>query len=155
MPCKIYCSISAVFLIAMFYMTHLTSKNEVIEKYRKSLPTSLVQTYDSITRERTIIYYTGYVLGLVLAIIIITYNTVIRKEKVTSLSLVCTIVGFAFIVNYFYYILTPKSKWMLNEIRTPAETKAWLEMYKSMSFYYHSGLLLGLVAIGTLGYAFR
>ena len=139
----------------MFYMTHLTSKNEVIEKYRKSLPTSLVQTYDSITRERTIIYYTGYVLGLVLAIIIITYNTVIRKEKVTSLSLVCTIVGFAFIVNYFYYILTPKSKWMLNEIRTPEETKAWLEMYKSMGFYYHSGLLLGLVAIGTLGYAFR
>ena len=44
---------------------------------------------------------------------------------------------------------------MLNEVRTPAETKAWLEMYKNMSFYYHSGLLLGLVAIGTLGYAFR
>jgi glucan phosphoethanolaminetransferase (alkaline phosphatase superfamily) len=139
----------------MFYMTHLTSKNEIIEKYRKSLPTSLVQTYDSITRERTIIYYTGYALGLVLAIIIITYNTVIRKEKVTSVSLVCTIVGFAFIVNYFYYILTPKSKWMLNEIRTPEETKAWLEMYKNMSFYYHSGLLLGLVSIGALGYAFR
>ena len=139
----------------MFYMTHLTSKSEVIEKYRKSLPTSLVQTYDSITRERTIIYYTGYALGLVLAIIIITYNTVIRKEKVTSLSLVCTIVGFAFIVNYFYYILTPKSKWMLNEIRTPEETKAWLEMYKNLSFYYHSGLLLGLVSIGALGYAFR
>jgi hypothetical protein len=139
----------------MFYMTHLTSKSEVIEKYRKSLPTSLVQTYDSITRERTIIYYTGYALGLVLAIITITYNTVIRKEKVTSLSLVCTIVGLAFVVNYFYYILTPKSKWMLNEIRTPEETKAWLEMYKTMSFYYHSGLLLGLVSIGTLGYAFR
>ena len=139
----------------MFYMTHLTSKNEVIEKYRKSLPTSLVQTYDYITRERTVIYYTGYALGLILAIIIITYNTVVRKEKVTSLSLVCTIVGFAFIVNYFYYILTPKSKWMLNEIRTPEETKAWLEMYKNMSFYYHSGLLLGLVAVGTLGYAFR
>jgi hypothetical protein len=139
----------------MFYMTFLTNKNEVITKYRKSLPTSLVQTYDSIARERTIIYYTGYALGLVLAIIIITYNTVVRKEKVTSLSLVCTIVGFAFIVNYFYYILTPKSKWMLNEIKTPEETKAWLEMYRNMSFYYHSGLLLGLVAIGTLGYAFR
>jgi hypothetical protein len=136
-------------------MTYLTSKNEVIEKYRKSLPNSLIETYDSVTKERTIIYYTGYILGLILAIIIITYNVVIRKEKVTSLSLVCTIVGFAFIVNYFYYILTPKSKWMLNEIRTPAETKAWLEMYKTMSFYYHSGLLLGLVAIGTLGYAFR
>ena len=155
MPCKICCSVSIVFLIAMFYMTYLTNKNEVIEKYRKSLPTSLVQTYDSITRERTIIYYTGYALGLVLAIIIITYNLLIRKEKVTPLSLVCTIVGFAFIVNYFYYILTPKSKWMLNEVRTPAETKAWLEMYRNMSFYYHSGLLLGLVAIGTFGYAFR
>jgi hypothetical protein len=84
MPCKIYCSISAVFLIAMFYMTHLTSKNEVIEKYRKSLPTSLVQTYDYIARERTVIYYTGYALGLILAIIIITYNMTVRKEKVTS-----------------------------------------------------------------------
>ena len=66
--CYISCSISAVFLIAMVYMTFLTAKNETIQKYRDSLPHGLMDTYDEIVLERTKIYYTGYGLGLCLAV---------------------------------------------------------------------------------------
>jgi hypothetical protein len=153
--CYLSCSISAVFLIAMVYMTFLTAKNETIQNYRDSLPLSLINTYDEIVLERTKIYYTGYGLGLCLAIIIIFYNNYVLKERLSPLNLVCIIVASAFLVNYFYYILTPKTKWMLDVITEPNDVKAWLDMYKKMNIYYHSGLALGLVAVGAFGYAFR
>ena len=94
-------------------------------------------------------------LGLCLAIIIIFYNNYVLKERLTPLNLVCIIVASAFLVNYFYYILTPKTKWMLDVITEPNDVKAWLDMYKKMNIYYHSGLAFGLVAVGAFGYAFR
>jgi hypothetical protein len=153
--CYLSCSISAVFLIAMVYMTFLTAKNETIQQYRDSLPTNLIDTYDEIVIERTKIYYTGYGLGLCLALVIILYNNYVLKERMTPRNLVCIIISSAFLVNYFYYILTPKTKWMLDEITNPDDVKAWLEMYKSMNKYYHGGLALGLVSVGIFGYAFR
>ena len=153
--CYISCSISAVFLIAMVYMTFLTAKNETIQKYRDSLPHGLMDTYDEIVLERTKIYYTGYGLGLCLAVGIILYNNYIRRERLCHRTLVCTIIATAFLVNYFYYILTPKTKWMLEEITEPEDVKAWLEMYKSMNKYYHGGFAVGLIAVGIFGYAFR
>jgi len=153
--CYISCSISAVFLIAMVYMTILTSKNNTIQEYRDSLPIGLIDTYDEIVVERTKIYYTGYAIGLVLAFVIILYNTYVLHEKMQPFHLVCIIVSCSFLVNYFYYILTPKTKWMLNEITDTEDNKAWLKMYRNMNVYYHSGFALGLVAIGMFGYAFR
>ncbi len=153
--CYLSCSISAVFLIAMVYMTFLTAKNETIQRYRDSLPSNLIDTYDEIVIERTKIYYTGYGLGLCLALVIILYNNYVLKERMTPRNLVCIIISSAFLVNYFYYILTPKTKWMLDEITNPDDVKAWLEMYKSMNKYYHGGLALGLVSVGIFGYAFR
>ena len=44
---------------------------------------------------------------------------------------------------------------MLDNITDQAQTKAWLDMYKHMQMYYHTGLLLGLVAIMILAFAFR
>lgn len=153
--CYISCSISAVFLIAMVYMTFLTAKNETIQKYRDSLPRGLIDTYDDIVLERTKIYYTGYGLGVCLAFGIILYNNYILRERLCPRNLVCIIMASAFLVNYFYYILTPKTKWMLDEITEPDDVKAWLEMYKNMNKYYHGGLAVGLIAVGIFGYAFR
>jgi hypothetical protein len=44
---------------------------------------------------------------------------------------------------------------MLNHMQDPEETKAWLAMYRGMQVYYHTGLVLGLVAVGTFAFAFR
>jgi hypothetical protein len=52
-------------------------------------------------------------------------------------------------------MLTPKTKWMLNYVNTPEQTKAWLNMYKDMQKYYHTGLVLGLIAVALISIAFR
>ena len=73
----------------------------------------------------------------------------------STTSMVCLVLATSFITNYFYYILSPKKNWMLNHIETPEQTKPWLEMYRKMQVYYHTGLVLGIIAIGIFAYAFR
>lgn len=151
-PCTFTCIFSAIVLLSMIFMTNMMT---VPKKYQFQLPENLQKTYKDIVKERTQIYYTGYGLGLFLALVLIFYNTQVKKEKMGWPSMVCLTVTVAFLTNYFYYILTPKSKWMLDEITTPEQTKAWLDMYRSMQVYYHGSLALGILAIGLIAFAFR
>ena len=154
MPCKISCAISAVFIIAMIFMMSATSQNNIIQKYENQLSDELKITYKNIVNDRLQNYYIGYTLGFFLALIILFYNYRFRKIPASSLSVVCTVVALSFLINYFYYILSPKKEWMLNHIKTPEETKAWLEMYRGMQYYYHGGLAIGLLAVGIFAFAF-
>ena len=154
-PCSITCIFSAVFVISMIFMTNAMSTSQTIQTYQKQLPQDLQQLYQQIREERTQIFYTGYIIGFILALIIIVYNTQIKKAKMGWPAMVCLTVTVAFITNYFYYVLTPKTKWMLDHIENPDQTKAWLQMYKNMQTYYHGSLALGIIAIGLFAFAFR
>jgi hypothetical protein len=44
---------------------------------------------------------------------------------------------------------------MLNHITDAEQTQAWLKMYQTMQYYYHMGMVLGIVGVGVLAYAFR
>lgn len=154
-PCCFSCLLSAAFIISMIYMTNSMSYNQTIQNYEKQLPESLKKTYKEIVNERTRIFYTGYILGFIFAVLIIAYNTQIKKDKMGWKSMVCLTITVSFITNYFYYILTPKTKWMLESIETGNQTKAWLKMYKSMQGYCHGGIAFGIIAIGLLAFAFR
>ena len=155
MVCKISCFISLMFIIAMIYMTNATSSNHVIVNYKNQLPPSLQQKYEQITNERKKIYFEGYILGLILAILFIIINIFILNKKLSSSSIICIAISISFITNYFYYMLHPKTDWMLNNIKSPEQTKAWLIMYRNMQYYYHIGFVLGIIAVGVLAYAFR
>jgi len=155
MCCSITCSIAAVFLFAMIYFNISTLNNDVVKKYKESLPSDLQVVYDKIAKERLSISMSGYVLGLILSIIIIFYNTTVKRNRLGAKSLVCIVVTTSFLTNYFYYTLSPKSDWMLNHLKTPEQNKAWLEMYKKMQYNYHLGFIFGIIAVGLLAFAFR
>jgi len=155
MCCSITCSIAAVFLFAMIYFNISTLNNDVVKKYKESLPSDLQVVYDKIAKERLSISMSGYVLGLILCIIIIFYNTTVKRNRLGAKSLVCIVVTTSFLTNYFYYTLSPKSDWMLNHLKTPEQNKAWLEMYKKMQYNYHLGFIFGIIAVGLLAFAFR
>ena len=155
MACAISCMISAVFVIGMIYFYNLTDKSEVVKYYKSSLSSDLQKRYEKITNERANISYQGYALGVILSLGIIFYNLKIKGSKLNTSALVCTVVATAFVTNYFYYILSPKSDWMLNHMNTKEEIKAWLLMYREMQFNYHMGLVLGIIGVGILAFAFR
>jgi len=154
MVCSISCMISTVFIIGMIYFYNAIDKNATILNYKKQLSPELSNIYDKIARERLHISMRGYILGVILSLFIIYYNYN-KKGGLNPSSVVCLVLATSFLTNYFYYTLSPKTDWMLNHINSTAEAQAWLKMYKTMQYYYHGGLALGLVGVGVFAYAFR
>ena len=155
MACVISCAISTVFIIGMIYFYNMTNKSKIVKHYKDFLPTDLKIRYEKISEERMRISLYGYLLGFILSLFIIFYNFRIKGVKMNNISLVCTVVATCFLTNYFYYTLYPKSDWMLNHMNSPEQVKAWLQMYREMSYNYHMGLVLGIVGVGILAFAFR
>jgi hypothetical protein len=155
MACALSCSISAIFIIGMIYFYNMTGKSEIVKHYKASLSSDLQKRYDKISQERLMIGYQGYTLGVILSLGIIFYNLKIKGSKMNNTTLVCTVIACAFVTNYFYYMLHPKSDWMLNHLQNKEEIKAWLLMYREMQYNYHMGLVLGIIGVGILAFAFR
>ena len=155
MPCTISCMISAVFIIGMIYFYNMTNKSEIVKHYKEKLPSDLQKRYENISEERKKINIHGYILGLVFSLFIIFYNVNLKGQRLNTISLVCTVMATCFLTNYFYYMLSPKSDWMLNHINNPEQVKGWLLMYREMSYNYHAGLALGIIGVGILAFAFR
>jgi hypothetical protein len=147
--------ISAVFIIGMIYFYNMTDKSTIVKHYKEKLSSDLQKRYDNIAKERMTISYQGYLLGVVLSLFIIFYNLKIKGVKMTNFALVCTVMATCFLTNYFYYMLHPKSDWMLNHMGTQEEVNVWLQMYREMQYNYHAGLALGIIAVGILAFAFR
>lgn len=152
MACITSCMISAIFIIGMIYFYTMTGKSDIVQKYRSSLSPDLLQRYDTIAKERMMISYQGYLLGFILSLIIIYHHS---KTKMSTISLVCTVIATASITNYFYYMLHRKSDWMLHHVHKKKDVDHWLKMYRNMSFNYHSGLALGIIAVAVFAFAFR
>jgi uncharacterized protein YacL len=155
MPCSVTCSISAVFIIGMIYFYNSTSKSEIVKTYKEQLPPKLQILYEKLSVERMHISLYGYVLGLIVSLFIIFYNIKFKRTGLGNLSLVCLVTTTCFLTNYFYYILSPKSDWMLNHINNQRVAKLWTQMYREMQFNYHMGIVLGILAVGIFAFAFR
>lgn len=155
MVCLTSCLVATFFIISTIYTRNIMEKSQVIQKYKKQLPSELQNIYENITREREQINLYGYVLGVIISFVVILYNYRLKQNKLTTFNISCLVVAISFTVHYFYYMLTPKTTYMLEHIKSPEQTKAWLTMYKTMQYYYHSGLVLGLVGIVILAFSFR
>ena len=155
MPCSLSCSLSLVFIIGMIYFYNKNSYNTTVLNYKSQFPTNLQDLYEKIVNERRNISYRGYALGLIISLIIIFYNLSLKKNKLQNLPLLCIVISTSFITNYFYYVLSPKSNWMLDNLTNPRLIKLWLKMYRIMQYNFHMGLVLGIIAIAILTLAFR
>lgn len=156
MVCVITCSVAIMFLVATIYLNISSAEKETLCKYRDQLTPELKKIHKKIVKERMDIANQGYFLGFAISLIVILMNYYQHKDKkMSTVSIVCIVLGVTFTVQYFYYMIHPKTDWMLNHIKDPKQAKAWLNMYKEMQRDYHIGLLLGLVAVGVTAMAFR
>ena len=149
MPCRISCAISCIFIIGMIYFYNATDKSEIVKQYKATLPADLQKKYEEITAERRNISYQGYGLGL------LSFVILYHRRKMNTISLVCTVMATCFLTNYFYYMLSPKSDWMLKHVTDKDQVHAWLLMYRAMSYNYHLGIVFGIIAVGMFAFAFR
>jgi branched-subunit amino acid transport protein AzlD len=155
MVCLTSCLGAVFFVVSMIYSQNVMERSQVIQQYKKQLPADLQKIYENITKERQQINLYGYGLGVIISLVVILFNYRLKQNKLTTFNTICLVVVISFTTHYFYYMLTPKTTYMLEHIKSPEQTKAWLSMYKTMQYYYHGGLLLGLIAVILLAFAFR
>lgn len=152
--CNLGCAISVVFIIGMVYMTLAINKKEVSGKFKETLNEEQLKTYEHITSERLNIYYSGYGIGILISIAVIIYNMVMRKKKMSKLAMGCLTGGITFLTTYFYYILSRKSDYMIMHLTNEDQKREWLNVYKTMQYHYHLGLVLGIIGVSAMSISF-
>ena len=144
-PCISYCLVGAA-LIGSMIVTMLTSKkSKNFKDFVALLDDNQTNIYKSITKERLHIYIQGTIIGIILAFIV-KYNVKLSKKYGS-----CVFIVIALGFNWVYYLLYPKSEYMLNHLNSQAQTKAWLKIYKEMKLRSHVGLLVGVCGYILLG----
>lgn len=146
--------ISFFVAVAFFLATIKTSMCKIKrEELKRDLVVQLTpeeqKTYQEIIDMRRNIYFQGLILGVVVSLIYLRIHTVDNPQIRIS-----TAVALTGTINYFYYILYPKDKYMLEYLDSKRENKAWLKIYKTMQYRYHSAFFLGLVGSYFLSYHF-
>jgi hypothetical protein len=147
--------LAAIILVAMVIMSFMVYSDPEIVSYRNRLPDDIKTSYDEIVAERSRIYYTGYMVGFALSIAFIVFNARVLKKPIPATGMVCVAVVISTLFSYFYYILSPKTKFMISLLKTDEMREDWFKLYKSMQYYYHASYALGAVAVGVFAYAFR
>jgi len=151
--CHITCSISLIFIIGMIYFSLSLDKCKISKNLITTLDDKQREMYKKISNERKNIYFTGYGLGLFISLaslLFMYYN----KYQLSKLNSACLVGAITFITSYYYYILTPKSDFMVMHLETDEQKTAWLSMYKKMQYHYHLGMLLGIIGVMLLGSGF-
>ena len=154
-PCTVTCFIALVIVVAMIIMSLMVSNDSFIKNYRDKLPIDTQNEYDRIVSERQQIHFTGYLIGFVVALFSIIFSINVLKHSMPISAMVCLTVVISTVINYFYYILSPKSNYMIELLKTDQQRQEWLQVYKSMQYYYHLSFVLGAVGVGVFAYAFR
>jgi len=152
--CSISCLISVVFFASALFKLMTMDKEMYDKGFSKTLSSEQLSKYKNIVEERKNISLRGYGLGFALAIGIIVFNMSMRKEKLTKMSMICTTASTVFIVQYLYYILSPKSDWILLHLNTQEQKERWLDIYRTMQYNCHLSVALGIIAAAALSNTF-
>lgn len=146
MICGSTCGIALMFLVANVYVTLSSdTKLKIKENYYKTLSQNEILRYENIVNERRNIYFQGYALGLIMSFILLALNYN-NKNGLSNNSMVCVVGAVTLIVNYFYYMLAPKSDYMVLHLNERKQREEWQKINRYMQVKYHVGLVLGIVA---------
>jgi Flp pilus assembly protein TadB len=146
-----HCYITGILAIGLMAaaLSAMTVSQEQHDRLREVLSDELDQIHERIVVERRNQYIMGLVLGAVLAFLLLrVYPASGRYHRMTMFILVMLSTAVLF------YLLAPKSDYMLHHLKTPEENRAWLEVYKTMKQRYVVGLILGGLAAVPLSYSF-
>ncbi len=144
------CFVSGLFgvgLLGASIATNLATHQET-DKLRQILSPELAAKYEAIVKERTSHYIQGLILGIIIA-----YAVLYNLRTTNRFHRISLFFGISLFTTALYYLLMPKSDYMLNHLKTEEENKAWLSVYKNMKFRYLIGFVLGAAAAIPLGNA--
>jgi len=143
--CMSYCLIGSAFVGSMILTMLASKKSKRFTDFMLLLDEEQKQIYRSVIDERMSIYIQGMVLGIAVAIILVFNSKVSNSVKI------CMFITIALGINYFYYILSPKSTYMLEHVSSVEQNVAWLGIYKEMKLRCHIGAIMGIIGYILIG----
>ena len=141
MNCSLCCFIAAALLGSMLYFVINSANNDKILYFRSLLNNEQQKIHSNIVKERSYIYLSGFVLGLIIALVYL------KNVKSKNQPIYCIFIAIVLGTTYIHYTLMPKSNYMLDHIDTAEQARAWLSIYKEMKKRCHIGMILGVVAL--------
>lgn len=152
MICFSNCMFAIIFISATLFMNFSIDKQNIFKNYIKILDKEQLIKYNKIIEERKRISLNGYLLGLIFSIVFILVNY--NLNKLNYYLIICLTGSIMFIVHYFYYILSPKTDWMVLHLNKD-QMKEWLRVYRTMQLSYHISLVVGIISAMILSSAFK
>ena len=143
--CSLKCLLAAGLFSSMLYSTLNQTKNVLVTKFQETLTEEQNAVYKQVVKERMTIYVNGLLLGLLLGFI---YLNFVNKSSVKS---ACMFTVVVLGTNYLYYMLYPKTQYMLPLLETEEQRVAWVVVYKEMRHRCFIGFILGMVAYLLIG----
>ncbi len=117
--------------------------DEELHKLRNILSGEDIDAYKRINNERFSLYFQGLTIGFIIVVLVnFLYGENISNPYHKTTLFLLIILGF----SLFYYLLSPKSDYMLNHINSEKENKAWLDVYLTMKNRYLWGFVFGALA---------
>ena len=152
--CPTSCGIAATLITGMAYCTYMGNRSQLVTDYMRTLTPDQQQTYARIVDERRGIYLRGFGWGLLLSALLLGIHH--QYLTMSRAALLCSVAAITLATNYFYYVLSPKSDWMVLHLNPHQKQDAanWLRVYRGMQVNYHVGPVLGIAGTILLGNAF-
>ena len=150
--CAYSCGIAATLFAGMAYCTYMGNRTQLVQDYMRTLTPDQQQTYAKIVAERRGIYLRGFGWGLLLSALVLGIHH--QYLTMSRAVLLCNVAAITLATNYFYYILSPKSDWMVLHFNHKSDAANWLRVYRGMQVNYHVGLVLGIAGTVLLSNAF-
>ena len=137
--CFVACGIASAFFGGMLFLSLNPYKYEILEQYLATLDENQLSIFRKIHKERMQIYLLGLVLGLLLGFIYLNVSK-------NSVARTCTFVSIVMGVNYLFYMIYPKSTYMIKHLNNEKQITEWQNVYRTMQYRQYMGMVLGLVA---------
>ena len=139
------CAIAFVFLATNIASPIVaSSKQHLHYAFQQTLNDDQNQRYERIVRHRRNLYLHGLVLGVLVACLVV--GVVMRVAPLTNeVSYGCLAVVVLFVVEFLYYMLSPKGEYMVSVLDTQEQRDAWLAVYRHMQVSMYGSFACALV----------
>ena len=145
LECGLSCLIASALFGSMLYMMLYYDKENIMANFQSTLNDNQNAIYQKIIKERMRLYIEGLILGLLLGFIYLMY---VKKSMYSACLFTLIVLG----VNNSYYLLHPKSDYMVKYLETVEQREAWLHVYTSMKHRCYMGMVLGALAYLIVGF---
>ena len=133
------CTVASGLFASMLYLSFHPEKDDVLQAFMDTLNGKQKKLYIKIKNERAQIYFLGLIVSLLIGFIYLN-NT--RKSDTRTCVFVSMVLG----ITILFYLLYPKSTYMVRHLTSQKQTDAWLQVYRFMQYNHYLGMVLGGLA---------